>query len=128
MRYYLRELFPKTYFYELSSNTFFNWDLKTTLDDIITTNGNKILLMNGPTDPSELKKIEDNGFPLKQVYSGHAQNIYILDTLKDVPPVRYNFQQIGPTINFDVEQLSMDRKYFFRIKCRRIWKGSCNIN
>ena len=108
----LRTLFPKTYFYELSSNTYLNWNLKTSLQDIIETNGKKILLMNGPSDTSQVAEMEQLGFPLKRIYKGDAQNIYILDTLKYVPPVCEKTEQIGSTISFDVDRLSPDGKLF----------------
>ena len=95
---YLKELFPKTYFYELSSDTYSNWDVKTTLDEIIETNGNKIILINGPADTSKIKEMEKQGFPLIQVYSGNAQNIFILDTLKYQTSSKDNLKQIDSSI------------------------------
>ncbi len=109
---YLKKLYPKTYFYELSSNTYLNWNLKTNLNDIVETNGKKILLMNAPGDPAQIEEIEKLGFPLKQVYKGNAQNIYILDTLIYTQPEKENLIQIGRTINFDTETYSEDGKYF----------------
>jgi hypothetical protein len=105
-------LFPKTYFYELSSDTYLNWNLKTSLQDIVEMNGNKILLMNGPSDSSQVAEMEQRGFPLKMVYKGNAQNLYILDTLKYAPPVKDKTQQIGSTISFNADQFSTDGKFF----------------
>jgi len=109
---YLKKLFPKTYFYELSSDSYLNWNLRTSLQDIIEVNGNKILLMNGPSDSTQIAEMEQRGFPLKMVYKGHAQNIYILDTLKYTPPAKEQIQQVGSTINFNTELFSPDRKLF----------------
>jgi len=109
---YLKKLFPKTYFYELSSDSYLNWNLRTSLQDIIETNGNKILLMNGPSDSTQIAEMEQHGFPLKMVYKGNAQNIYILDTLKYTPPAMEKIQQIGPTISFSADQFSPDGKLF----------------
>lgn len=108
----LKKLFPKTYFYELSSDTYLNWNLRTNLQDIIEMNGKKILLMNGPSDSSQVAKMEQRGFPLKMVYKGNAQNIYILDTLKYTPPPKDKIQQIGSTISFNADQFSTDGKSF----------------
>jgi hypothetical protein len=109
---YLKKLFPKTYFYELSSNTFMNWNLRTNLQDIIEMNGKKILLMNGPSDSMQVAEMEQRGFPLNRIYKGNAQNIYILDTLKYTPPAKDKIQQTGPTISFDAERFSADGKLF----------------
>ncbi|MFA5328694.1 MAG: hypothetical protein WC384_12955 [Prolixibacteraceae bacterium] len=109
---YLKKFFPKTYFYELSSDTYLNWNLKTSLQDIVEMNGNKILLMNGPSDSSQVAEMEHLGFPLKMVYRGSAQNIFILDTLKYVPPAKEKVQQIGSTISFSADQFSTDGKLF----------------
>ncbi len=109
---HLKKLFPKTYFYELSSDSYLNWNLRTSLQDIIETNGNKILLMNGPFDSTQIAEMEQHGFPLKMVYKGNAQNIYILDTLKYTPPAMEKTQQIGPTISFSADQFSPDGKLF----------------
>ena len=109
---YLRELYPKTYFYELSSDRYINWNIETNLHDIVKTNGKKILLMNAPANPAQIEEMERRGFPLKQVYKGDAQNIYILDTLKYTPPDKENIVQIGTTIKFDTEIFSEDGKYF----------------
>jgi hypothetical protein len=109
---HLKKLFPKTYFYELSSDTYFNWNLRTSLQDIVEMNGNKILLMNGPSDTFQVAEMEQRGFPLKMVYKGNAQNIYILDTLKYTPPTGNNIQQIGSTISFSADLFSTDGKLF----------------
>lgn len=109
---HLKKLFPKTYFYELSSNTYFNWNLHTNLQDIIEANGKKILLLNAPSDSSQIAEIGKQGFPLKKVYNGNSQNIYVLDTLNYIPPKKSEMQQIGSTISFNAEELSADRKQF----------------
>ncbi|MDP2336111.1 MAG: hypothetical protein Q8N05_06615 [Bacteroidota bacterium] len=109
---HLKKLFPKTYFYELSSDTYLNWNLRTSLDDIVEMNGNKILLMNGPSDSSQIAEMEQREFPLKMVHKGNAQNIYILDTLKYTPPASDKIQQTGPTISFNADQFSTDGKLF----------------
>lgn len=109
---YLKKLFPKTYFYELSSDTYLNWNLRTTLQDIVEMNGKKILLLNGPSDSTQIAEMEQLGFPLKMVYKGDAQNIYILDTLKYTPPARDKMQQIGSAIIFNTEQFNSDGKFF----------------
>ena len=109
---YLKEMYPRTYFFELSSNTYLNWNLKTSLQEIIETNGNKILLMNAPTDTSKIIEMEKLGFPLKMVYGGNSQNIYILDTLKYTRPEKDSFKQVGLTINFNADEFTSDKKYF----------------
>lgn len=109
---HLKKLFPKTYFYELSSDTYLNWNLRTSLQDIVEMNGKKILLMNGPSDSLQIAEMEQRGFPLKMVYKGNAQNIYILDTLKYSPPAREKIRQIGSTISFSADQYSPDGKLF----------------
>lgn len=112
MYLHLKKLFLNTYFYELSSNSFINWNLKTNLQDIIETNGNKIMLVNGPSDSTQVAEIARNGFPLKKVYSGNSQNIYILDTLKYVAPPKEKLVQVGETIDFGVDGFSKEQKKF----------------
>jgi len=109
---HLKKLFPKIYIYELPSNTYISWNLKTSLDDIVEMNGNKILLMNGPSDSSQVAEMEQRGFPLKMVYKDNTQNIYILDTLKYIPPSRDKIQQIGSTISLSADLFSTDGKLF----------------
>ena len=109
---HLKNVFPKTYFYELSSNSYSNWNLKTSLHDIVEMNGNKILLLNGPSDTVQIAQMEKLGFPLKKVYGGSAQNIYILDTLKYSIPAKDKLFQVGPTIRFNADRLSPDGKFF----------------
>lgn len=109
---HLKKMFPKTYFYELSTNSYFNWNLKTSLSDIIETNGNKILLMNGPSDSTQIAEMEKLGFPLINVYKGKSQNIFILDTLKYKLPAEDKLQQIDSTICFNAETFSADGKFF----------------
>lgn len=109
---YLKKMYPKTYFYELSSNSYFNWNLKTSLSDIVETNGNKILLINEPSDSTRIAEMEKLGFPLINVYKGKAQNIFILDTLKYTLPAEVKLQQIDSTICFNAETYSADGKLF----------------
>jgi len=109
---HLKKMFPKTYFYELSSDSYLNWNLKTSLHDIVDTNGNKILLMNGPSDSTQIAEMERLGFPLINVYKGNAQNIFILDTLKYTPPAVDKIQQVDSTICFNADLFSADGKFF----------------
>jgi hypothetical protein len=112
MLQHLKHFLPQTYFYELSSNTYLNWNFRTSLPDIVEMNGNKILLMNGPSDSTQVAEMQQLGFPLKLVYKGNAQNIYVLDTFKYIPPAKEKIQQVGPTISFDADQFSTDKKFF----------------
>lgn len=112
MLLHLKEVLPNTYFYEFSSNTYYNWNIKTSLHDIVAKNGKKILLMNGPGDPVMIEEMEELGFPLKQVYEGNAQNIFILDTLKYITPATDKKLQTGITLHFGAEQFSSDGKFF----------------
>lgn len=112
MLHHLKEILPNTYFYELATNTFSNWSLKTSLEDIVKKNGNKILLLNSPSNPADIEKIEEQGFPLKKVYEGQAQNIYILDTLRYTLPLKPELKQTESTICFGAEQFTDDKKYF----------------
>ena len=109
---HLKKLFPKTYFYELSSDTYLNWNIRTSLQDIVEMNGNKILLMNGPSDSTQITEMGKRGFPLKSVYKGNAQNIFILDTLKYTQPKKGKLIQIGTTISFNADLFSADGKSF----------------
>jgi hypothetical protein len=109
---HLKKMFPRTYFYELSSNTYLNWNLKTSLQEIVEINGNKLLLMNAPADTSKIIEMDKLGFPLKMVYRGEAQNIYILDTIKYIQPANKKIKRVVSTINFNVEVFSADGKLF----------------
>lgn len=109
---HLKKLFPKTYFYELSGNSYYNWNLKTSLSDIIEINGKKILLLNGPSDSTQVAEMEKLGFPLINVYKGKSQNVFILDTLKYKLPAEDKLQQVDSTISFNAESFSSDGKLF----------------
>jgi len=75
----LKRIYPNTYFYEFSSNQYFKWNEKIELQDIIKQHGKKIILLNGPTDEKTLGEMKERGFPVKQVYHGSSQNLFILD-------------------------------------------------
>lgn len=109
---YLNEIYPTTYFYELSSDSYMNWNNKTSLQEIIEINGNKILLMNGPSDTEQISQMEKLGFVLKKVYGGKSQNIYILDTLKYAAKFGDKIPQTTSEICFDTELFSADGKLF----------------
>jgi hypothetical protein len=80
--YYLKELYPNTYFYNFIHGQFQYWNTEIFLEDIVEFNGDKILLIGGPRDEKTVKEMGNNGIPLKQIYKGRIETIYELDTLK----------------------------------------------
>ncbi len=84
----LTDMYPHTYFYEFSSDQFINWNQKVQLSEITERHGNKILLLNGPSDDETVKEIRDRGFPLIRIYDGIVQNLYILDSLDYVSNIK----------------------------------------
>jgi hypothetical protein len=55
------------------------------------------LLTGGPHNEQEAVEISKNGFPLKNIYKGRIQTIYVLDTLR--------FNQFTETVDGNTEEL-----------------------
>ncbi len=109
---HLKATFPKTYFYELSSDTYTNWNIKTSLHEIVEMNGNRIVVLNCPADTAQIIEMAARGLPLTRVYKGEAQNIYILDTLRYQPEKKNDQWVPADSLFFNADQFSPDGKYF----------------
>ena len=83
----IRTLYPETVFYDHTQNLFNIWGAQAGIEDIIKTYGNKILLVGGPiseeskADSQKAAEITNSGFPIKPVYQGRTQAIWVFDTI-----------------------------------------------
>lgn len=109
---HLKATFPKTYFYELSSDTYTNWNIRTSLQEIVEMNGNRIVVLNCPADTAQIIEMAERGLPLTRVYKGEAQNIYILDTLRYKPEPKYDIWVPADSVFFGADHFSSDGKIF----------------
>lgn len=83
----IRTLYPETVFYDHTQSLFNIWGAQAGIEDILKTNGNKILLVGGPIsdeskdDNQKAAEITNSGFPIKPVYQGRTQTIWVFDTV-----------------------------------------------
>jgi len=83
----IRTLYPETVFYDHTQSLFNIWGAQAGIEDIIKTFGNKILLVGGPIsdeskdDSQKAAEITNSGFPIKPVYQGRTQAIWVFDTV-----------------------------------------------
>jgi hypothetical protein len=83
----IRTLYPETVFYNHTQSLFNIWGAQAGIEDILKTFGNKILLVGGPIsdeskeDSQKAAEITNSGFPIKPVYQGRTQAVWVFDTV-----------------------------------------------
>lgn len=93
----IKSLYPNKYFYHSFEKRIKNWDAEIKPAELVELHGNKILLTGGPHSNQEAVEISKNGFPLKNIYKGRIQTIYVMDTLR--------FEQLTELPDGDSEEL-----------------------
>ncbi len=78
----IKKLYPNVFFYHSFEKRIKNWNAEMKPAELVELYGNKILLTGGPHSEQEAAEISRNGFPLKNIYKGRIQTIYVLDTLR----------------------------------------------
>lgn len=108
----LKTIYPNTYFYDIGSNLFYNWNAETILEDIVANHGKEIVVLAKPLDENEIAKIVNNGFPIKQIYSGRVQAIYEMDTV-EIETI-LNRLSLSPVfeIAFNADTLNAEKTHF----------------
>lgn len=115
----IKELFNNVFFYHSFEKRIKNWNAEIKPAELVELYGNKILLTGGPHNEQEAAEISRNGFPLKNIYKGRIQTIYVLDTL------RFNQLSDGVDSNTDeifysdMEHVSSDNQYILGINGER---------
>lgn len=108
----IKDIYPEVIFYNRMSHTFNFWLSELSLAEIVRAHGAKILLVGGPLSQAEADEISGRGFPLKAVYIGRSQALFVLDSTQiDL----YSLQkpdQIVDSLLLDMETLSDDKEYF----------------
>jgi len=75
----LKTLYPETYFYDTRTGLFYRWEAETLLEDLVRKHGDDLVLIGGPLSDQIRKQIIEAGFPLKPVYCGRTQAVFLLD-------------------------------------------------
>ncbi|MCA1759124.1 MAG: hypothetical protein LC658_05090, partial [Bacteroidales bacterium] len=78
----IKALYPNVFFYHSFEKRIKNWNAEIKPAELVELYGNKILLTGGPHNEQEAAEISKNGFPLKNIYKGRIQTIYVMDTLR----------------------------------------------
>jgi hypothetical protein len=112
----IKTVYPETIFYDHTLKLFKNWGAELSLEDVINTSGNKILLVGGPISDEwkdvnqKILEIISSGFPLKTVYQGRTQAMYILDTV--AYEILQNQRKMnGLELSLDMEQAGDIKEY-----------------
>lgn len=106
----IKKVHGDRYFYHSFEKTIKNWDRKISLADLIQQHGNKIILMGGPHDEKTAAEIDAQGFPLKRIYKGRIQTIYILDTLRYNRLLKNRINNFEEIVACGAENLSEDNR------------------
>jgi hypothetical protein len=108
----IKELYPEVYFYNSIEKSIQNWNAQTHVDDLIYKHGNRIMLIGGPRGEAEAAEISEKDFPLKNIYKGRLQAIYLLDTLRYNRQVEQKESNTNILAECDAEDVTTDRQYF----------------
>lgn len=77
----LRELYPDAVIFDAQTKSFSIWGDSITIDSLKRMfRLNKILIIGGPLDKKEIKKMKDDGYLLKEKYFGRCQAIFEIDS------------------------------------------------
>lgn len=109
---YLKELYPETYFYNFDKNKFTYWNAEITLTEIIKSKGNEILMVGGPLNENLLEPMKERGIPLKEIYSGRIQAVYMLDTMSYYAMTSNDKKMLTEYIICDAEEVSSNNEFF----------------
>ncbi len=72
----LKQIYPEGYFFDIRTNQFSLWETPVAVSTMVTISNNKLLIIGGPFDESEIAKIERSGIKLTEVYKGNTQIIF----------------------------------------------------
>ncbi|MEI8049105.1 MAG: hypothetical protein WCI92_17110 [Bacteroidota bacterium] len=76
----LMELFPEGLFYNVAENSFQFWEINIPAKELIKKYGGRILLVGGPLNYEDFKKVEANGLKLKRLFDSRVQAVFEVDT------------------------------------------------
>ncbi|MDP2422802.1 MAG: hypothetical protein U1C46_01565 [Bacteroidales bacterium] len=108
----MRSLYPHVLFFNKNSGSFSFWGSEMTFDEVIDKFGRKLLLVGGPLTENEANEIRNMGFPLKTIYQGRTQAVYVFSTpASDSSLLQTDSITIPKTISCDMETLSFDRQF-----------------
>jgi hypothetical protein len=108
----LKAVYPRTYFYDVRSYLFYNWEAEMSLEDILRMSGKKIIFLSRKISGEEADKIGQKGFPLKEVYIGRIHSLYELDTGAIAPVLAHLSALPGERIYCNADSLTPDRSRF----------------
>lgn len=72
----IKEIYPDGYFFDIRTNQFSLWETPVATSTLFDVSNNKLLIIGGPFNESEILKIEQRGVKLTRVYNGYTQIVY----------------------------------------------------
>jgi hypothetical protein len=108
----LKAVYPNTYFYDVRTYLFYNWEAEMSMEDILRMSGKKIIFISRVISGEEVDEIGRKGFPLKEVYRGRIHSLYELDTNAIGPLLTRLDAPAGERIFCDTDSLTADRSRF----------------
>jgi hypothetical protein len=72
----IKQIYPGGYFFDMRDLHFSLWDTPVATSTMAALSGNKLLIVGGPFEASDLAKIEHSGLEITSVYRGYTQILY----------------------------------------------------
>lgn len=116
----LKELYPNVFFYHSFEKRIKNWNAEIKPAELIELCGNNILLTGGPHNDQEAVEISQNGFPLKNIYKGRIQTIYVLDTLRFNQLAENAANETNELFVCNMEHISADNQFILGINGEKV--------
>jgi hypothetical protein len=111
----IKALYPNVFFYHSFEKRIKNWNAEIKPAELMERFGNRIILTGGPRNEQEAAEISRNGFPLKNIYKGRIQAIYLLDTLRFNQFAENDAANIDEIFVCDMEHVSADSRHILGI-------------
>ncbi len=111
----LKETFGDVLFYESFAKSILNWNVELKTEELVKLYGSKLLLTGGPRDEQEAAAISREIMPLKNIYKGRIQSIYILDTLRLHQLNKAQNIHTSEIFYCDMEHVSSDNRYILGV-------------
>lgn len=108
----LKTVYPDTYFYDVRTYLFYNWEAEMSMEDILRMSGKKIIFISRVISGEEVETIGRKGFPLKEVYRGRIHSLYELDTSAIEPLLARMNAPASERMFCDADSLTADRSRF----------------
>ncbi|MDD5693728.1 MAG: hypothetical protein PHD61_00280 [Bacteroidales bacterium] len=108
----LKAVYPETYFYDVRTYLFYNWEAEMSMEDLLRMSGKKIIFLSRVISGEEAETIGRKGFPLKEVDRGRIHSLYELDTSAIEPLLARMNEPAGERMFCDADSLTDDHSCF----------------